>query len=85
MVGVVIAVLGVGYTIFIYYYRGKGHCNIKAKVSPPEDTKGLSSVVPEQRHFVDQKRMSQTEAEKETDSLHDHAEGQTNPNPNPNL
>ena len=46
VVGGVLAVVGGAYAL--YYYMGQGHGNAKTKVSPPEDTKGLSSVVPEQ-------------------------------------
>jgi hypothetical protein len=44
VVGVLIAVLGGGYTIF--HYRGQPNDKGQAKVRPPEDTKGLASVVP---------------------------------------
>jgi hypothetical protein len=44
VVGVLIAVLGGGYTIF--HYRGQHSDTGQAKVRPPEDTKGLASVVP---------------------------------------
>ena len=44
VVGVLIAVLGVGYTIF--HYRGQHSDKGQSKVRTPEDTKGLTSVVP---------------------------------------
>ena len=47
VVGVLIAVLGLGYTIIHYRHnRGQHSDKGQAKVRPPEDTKGLASVVP---------------------------------------
>jgi hypothetical protein len=47
VVGVLIAVLGGGYTIFHFRHnRGQLSDKGQAKVRPPEDTKGLASVVP---------------------------------------
>ena len=71
VVGVLIVILGVGYTIFHYRHnRGQHSDKGQAKVRPPEDTKGLASVVPEQRSFVEQRRMSEREGETEADLVH---------------
>ena len=70
VVGAILAVVGGACAIYSYGGTGHGHGNVSAKVSPPEDTKGLSSVVPEQRCFVDQRRLSESDGETEADLVH---------------